>query len=67
MKKGPLATMHSGAFADLKIENSRHQTFNSDFEDNVGSGSIGKNNHKDLLPTIGGQVGKASHHNSSFM
>ncbi len=36
MKKGPLATQHSGGnFADLKIENSKHQTFNSDFEDNV--------------------------------
>ena len=35
MKKGPLATQHSGGqFADLKIENSKHQTFNSDFEDN---------------------------------
>lgn len=38
MKKGPLATQHSGGnFADLKIENSKHQTFNSDFEDNVAS------------------------------
>lgn len=53
MKKGPLATQHSGGnFADLKIENSKHQTFNSDFEDNVGS-SVG--------PTMKG------HHNSSFM
>jgi hypothetical protein len=42
MKKGALATQHSGGnFADLKIENSKHQTFNSDFEDNVGSGSVG--------------------------
>jgi hypothetical protein len=38
MKKGPLATQHSGGkFADLKIENSKHQTFNSDFEDNGAS------------------------------
>lgn len=37
MKKGPLATQHSGNFADLKIENSKHQTFNSDFEDNLAS------------------------------
>jgi hypothetical protein len=38
MKKGPLATQHSGGnFADLKIDNSKHQTFNSDFEDNVAS------------------------------
>jgi len=56
MKKGPLATQHSGGnFADLKIENSKHQTFNSDFEDNVG-GSVGPN---------GGS--KGHHHNSSFM
>lgn len=55
MKKGPLATQHSGGnFADLKIENSKHQTFNSDFEDNVG-GSVGP----------GGA--KGHHHNSSFM
>lgn len=56
MKKGPLATQHSGGnFADLKIENSKHQTFNSDFEDNVSSS------------VAGGIGGKASHHNSSFM
>jgi len=57
MKKGPLATQHSGGnFADLKIENSKHQTFNSDFEDIVSNsvtGGIGK--------------GAAAHHNSSFM
>jgi hypothetical protein len=55
MKKGPLATQHSGGnFADLKIESTKHQTFNSDFEDNVGS--------------IGPNAGvKASHHNSSFI
>lgn len=54
MKKGPLATQHSGGqFADLKIENSKHQTFNSDFEDNVG-GSVG--------PTKGSHA-----HNSSFI
>ena len=53
MKKGPLATQHSGGnFVDLKIENSKHQTFNSDFEDNV-SGSVG--------PTA------KNHNNSSFM
>ena len=52
MKKGPLATQHSGGnFADLKIENSKHQTFNSDFEDIV-SNSVG---------------GPKQHHNSSFM
>jgi hypothetical protein len=55
MKKGPLATQHSGGnFADLKIENSKHQTFNSDFEDNVSS-------------SVAGGIGKAAHHNSSFM
>ena len=55
MKKGPLATQHSGGnFADLKIENSKHQTFNSDFEDNVGS----------VGPSGGA---KGHHHNSSFM
>ena len=54
MKKGPLATQHSGGqFADLKIENSKHQTFNSDFEDNVSS-------------SIAGGISKG-HHNSSFM
>ena len=38
MKKGPLATQISGGnFGDLKIENSKHQTFNSDFEDNLSS------------------------------
>lgn len=53
MKKGALATQHSGGnFADLKIENSKHQTFNSDFEDNVG-GSVGPS--------------KNNQHNSSFM
>lgn len=57
MKKGPLATQHSGGnFADLKIENSKHQTFNSDFEDNVSSSVAGG---------IGGKP--AAHHNSSFM
>ena len=56
MKKGPLATQHSGGnFADLKIENSKHQTFNSDFEDNVSSS------------VAGGIGGKPAHHNSSFM
>jgi hypothetical protein len=55
MKKGPLATQHSGGnFADLKIESSKHQTFNSDFEDAVGS----------VGPTGGV---KGSQHNSSFM
>lgn len=56
MKKGALATQHSGGhFADLKIDSSRHQTFNSDLEDSVGhnSGSV-----------IGGNKG---HLNSSFM
>ena len=48
MKKGPLATMYGGTnFADLKIDNSKHQTFNSDFEDKVNSSvqgsSVGKN------------------------
>ena len=62
MKKGPLATQHSGGnFADLKIDNSKHQTFNSDFEDNVASsvtGNIGKNHNssfmqnQSLLPPI---------------
>ena len=56
MKKGPLATQHSGGnFADLKIDNSKHQTFNSDFEDN--SGSVG--------PT--GGVKGSQHNNSSFI
>jgi hypothetical protein len=41
MKKGPLATQHSGGnFADIKIDNSKHQTFNSEFDDNAGSGSV---------------------------
>ena len=36
MKKGPLATQNSGGnFGDLKIENSKNHTFNSDFEDNM--------------------------------
>ena len=62
MKKGALDTQHSGGnFADLKIENSKHQTFNSDFEDNVGGGSVGpqKGQHnssfiqnQSLLPPI---------------
>lgn len=46
MKKGPLATQHFGNFADLKIDNSKNQTFNSDFEDNMSSsvtGGMGKN------------------------
>lgn len=56
MKKGPLATTNSGGnFADLKIDNSKHQTFNSDFEDNVGSS------------VQGGIGGKTNFHNSSFM
>ena len=55
MKKGPLATQHSGGnFADLKIENSKHQTFNSDFEDNVAS-------------SVNGGINSKNHHNSSFM
>ena len=54
MKKGPLATQHSGGnFADLKVENSKHQTFNSDFEDNLSN-------------SVAGGIGK-NHHNSSFM
>jgi hypothetical protein len=58
MKKGPLATQHSGGnFADLKIENSKHQTFNSDIEDNVASSVVGG---------VGIGIGK-NHHNSSFM
>ena len=53
MKKGPLATQHSGGnFADLKVENSKHQTFNSDFEDNIGN-----------TGPSGGV--KGSHHNNS--
>lgn len=57
MKKGPLATQHSGGnFADLKIENSKHQTFNSDFEDNVASSQTGGVSH----------IGK-NYHNSSFI
>jgi hypothetical protein len=40
MKKGALATQHSGGnFADLKIDSNRHQTFNSDLEDSVGHNS----------------------------
>ena len=59
MKKGPLATQHSGGnFADLKIENSKHQTFNSDFEDNVSNSVAGN---------IIGAKGSSNHHNSSFM
>jgi hypothetical protein len=55
MKKGPLATQHSGGnFADIKIDNSKHQTFNSEFDDN--SGSVG--------PT---GVKGTNHNNSSFM
>lgn len=58
MKKGPLATQHSGGnFADLKIENSKHQTFNSDFEDNMKSSVAGGQSSS---------IGK-NHHNSSFM
>lgn len=54
MKKGPLATQHSGGnFADLKVENSKHQTFNSDFEDNIGN--------------TGPANGVKGHNNSSFM
>ena len=57
MKKGALATQHSGGnFADLKIENSKHQTFNSDFEDNLASSQTGGVSY----------IGK-NHHNSSFM
>ena len=62
MKKGPLATQHFGNFADLKIDNSKNQTFNSDFEDNMSSsvtGGMGKNylnssfmNNQSLLPPI---------------
>ena len=65
MKKGPLATQHSGAFADLKIENSRQvaQGFNSDFESVGGSSSIAKS-HRKNEPLVGSKV---SHHNSSFM
>lgn len=46
MKKGGamMATQHSGGnFSDLKIENSKHQTFNSDFEDNVATSVASKN------------------------
>lgn len=36
MKKGALATQHSGGnFGDLKVDQSKNQTFNSDFEDNM--------------------------------
>lgn len=53
MKKGPLATQHSGGnFGDLKIENSKNQTFNSDFEDNMSYPGI---------------VNKSNLHNSSLM
>ena len=53
MKKGPLATQHSGGnFGDLKIENSKNQTFNSDFEDNMSYPGI---------------VNKTNMHNSSLM
>ena len=78
MKKGPLATQHSGGqFADLKIENSKHQTFNSDFEENLGQsvqGAIGgsKNPHnssfmhnQSLLPPIFQPAKKVKKKNSS--
>ena len=57
MKKGPLASQYSGGnFADLKAESSKHQAFNSDFEENMASsvvGGIGKVGHQ--------------HNNSSFI
>lgn len=53
MKKGPLATQHSGGnFADLKIDNSKHHTFNSDFEDIVSS-SVGKGHHNSFMQNQG--------------
>lgn len=45
MKKGPLATQHSGGnFADFKIENAKQQTFNSDFEDNLSQTMLAAQN-----------------------
>jgi hypothetical protein len=61
MKKSPLATQHSGGnFADLKIDNNKNQTFNSDFEDNMSQSVINKSHlhnnslmqNQSLLPPI---------------
>lgn len=54
MKKGALATQHSGGkFADLIIENSKHQTIGSDFEDaastSVYEKSSGKKVHSNSI------------------